>query len=245
MSTQKLNKLFHELSPEGQKSIMETLEERRQADMEKSIKMKIANFTPEERKEFAEAIGRGTKRSKTPKDPNKPKGVKKAYFFFADKIVPEIKKKEEDIDHKAAMTKAGALWKQLSDDQKKPFQELEAEDQARFDEEMKTYDPSAFDPNTVPLKKGRTKKAKDAPKSARSAYILFSSEKRKQLAEEGTPKKETLAAAAALWKEMTDEQKKPYEDRHLEDKARYEREMEAYKQKAALEAPTQEMDESE
>jgi len=245
MSTTKLSKLYNELSADGQKAIMETLEERRQADMEKTLQAQIDTFTPEERKEFLSMVGKGTKRSKTPKDPNAPKGVKRAYFFFADKTVPALKKKE-GIAHKEAMTRAGEMWKALSDKKKKTYMDMEVKDKARHDKEMETYDPSAFDPSTVPQKKGRTKKDKDEPKGARSAYIIFSTEKRKELAEGGTPKGETLAAAAALWKDLTDKEKKPYERLHEKDKARHTKEMAAYKaNKAMMEAPTQEMDESE
>ena len=234
MSTQKLTKLYNSLSSEGQKSIMEILEERRQNDMEKALQAQIDDFTPEQRKEFAAMIGKGgKKRTRTPKDPNAPHGVKTAYFFFQDKVLPGIKE-DEGITHTEAQKKAGELWKALSEKKRKPYIDMHEKDKARHAKEMESYDPSSFDPTTLPEKKGRTKKAKDAPKSARSAYIFFSTEKRKELAESGTPKKETMAEAARLWKEMTDKEKKPYVRLHEKDKVRAEKEMRAYEAKNAV-----------
>jgi HMG (high mobility group) box/HMG-box domain len=245
MSVQELTKLYKNLSPDGQKSIMEDLEERRQKDLEKTLQSQIDDYTPEQRKELAAMIGKGgKKRERTPKDPLAPKWAKTAYFLFQEKVIPGIKE-DEGITHTEAQKKAGELWKNLSEKKKKVYEDLHTKEKARYAKEMESYDPSSFDPSTVPVKKGRAKKDKDAPTRPRSSYILFSTEKRRELAKGGTPGKETMKIASELWKNLTDEEKAPYDLLHEEDKVRHEKEMAAYTKKKMMEEPTQEMDESE
>jgi HMG (high mobility group) box/HMG-box domain len=240
----KLTKLYKDLSADGQKSILEGLEERRQKDVEKTIQSQIDSYTPEQRKELAAMIGKGTKRERTPKDPLAPKGVKTAYFLFQEKVIPGIKE-DEGITHTEAQKKAGELWKNLSEKKKKVYEDLHTKEKARYEKEMKSYDPSSFDPSTIPLKKGRAKKDKDAPTRPRSSYILFSTEKRRELAEGGTPGKDTMKAASELWKNLTDEEKAPYDLLHEEDKVRHEKEMAAYTKKKGGEEDDSSSDVSE
>ena len=53
-----------------------------------------------------------------------------AYIYYTLEAVPKIKA-DEGIPHKDAMGRAGALWKELSDEQKKKFHKKHDEDVAR------------------------------------------------------------------------------------------------------------------
>lgn len=72
---------------------------------------------------------------KTKKDEKKeeePEGIKpsraiSAYIFFSNEMVPKIKK-DEGVDHKTAMSRAGAIWGTLSDADKQKYDKLHDED---------------------------------------------------------------------------------------------------------------------
>ena len=93
---------------------------------------------------------------------------------------------------------------------------------------MKTYVP----PPVVPGEK-KTKKKKDkdpnAPKRPLSAYLIFSMDERKRLADAGLAPKAIMTKIGENWRAVDAKEKERYEQRALEDRARYNRELEAYK----------------
>ncbi|KAL1916519.1 uncharacterized protein VTP21DRAFT_5710 [Calcarisporiella thermophila] len=76
----------------------------------------------------------------------------------------------------------------------------------------------------------KRKKDPNAPKRPLSAYMLFSQEKRKQVLEENPDVKFTEVGKllGAMWKELSEEEKKIYNDKASKDKERYEREKADY-----------------
>ncbi len=77
----------------------------------------------------------------------------------------------------------------------------------------------------------KNKKPKDAPKSARSAYVFFCSEKRGDVKEQNATltAKEITAKLGEMWKQIKNtEEAKKYEQLALNDKDRYKEEMENY-----------------
>jgi len=80
-----------------------------------------------------------------------------------------------------------------------------------------------------PAKK-KVKKDPNAPKKATTAYQYFQSEIRPKFKEkyEGISFGEMSQKISAEWKRLSDEEKKPYVEKHLEDKKRYEKEMKNY-----------------
>lgn len=93
-------------------------------------------------------------------------------------------------------------------------------------------------------KKARKTKDKDAPKRGMSAYMFFSQEIREKVKEE----KPDLAFAemgrevGQRWKDLSAEDKKPYEERAAQDKTRYEEEMAAYREKQGAARDEEEAD---
>jgi hypothetical protein len=78
------------------------------------------------------------------KDPNMPKKFKTAYFVWLwnvdDNIgMSKIKKDFPDLTHKDSLSKAGKIWKDMSDIDKKMFYELSIVDKTRYEEEMIKY----------------------------------------------------------------------------------------------------------
>jgi len=95
-------------------------------------------------------------------------------------------------------------------------------------EKRKSEIVSATEPSST--RTSRKKKDKNAPKKARSGYIIFSVERRADI----KAKHPTLSAAqltteiAKAWKAVSESEKKKWEEKAKVDKERYKKEMESY-----------------
>ncbi|CAG9463875.1 unnamed protein product [Pedinophyceae sp. YPF-701] len=80
-------------------------------------------------------------------------------------------------------------------------------------------------------KKRTKRKDPNAPKRARSAYVIFSAERRPSVKQAHPDWKlpEVSRELARLWKECAGDDRKPYEEQAAKDRERYEAEMKAYK----------------
>ncbi|ORY49873.1 high mobility group box, partial [Rhizoclosmatium globosum] len=78
--------------------------------------------------------------------------------------------------------------------------------------------------------KKKAKKDPNAPKGASSSFILYSNAKRTQIKDEEPSLSMTDISKkiGTMWKEITAEEKKIYEDLATKDKDRYKREMAAW-----------------
>jgi len=138
-------------------------------------------------------------------------------------------------------------YKELSEDERKKYDDKAEEDKQRYKKEMEGYTPPEGLEASSPKKGGKKKKDKDAPKGASSAYMHFAKAKRAQIKEENP--EATFGGLGKLigeaWKEVTDEEKKKYEDMATADKERYGKEMGAYKKKKKDEAAAKANDSSD
>jgi len=83
---------------------------------------------------------KGAKGKKAAKDPRKPKRAKSAYIYFCSAMRATVKAELGDDAKATEVTRAlGARWKQLSDEEKKPYQESADEDKKRYAREMAEY----------------------------------------------------------------------------------------------------------
>ncbi|CAM9613387.1 unnamed protein product, partial [Choristocarpus tenellus] len=90
---------------------------------------------------------------------------------------------------------------------------------------------SSVGPGSKRRKKRPYKKAPDAPRRGRSAYVLFSMHKRddvKASLPEGSKVTEIMKGIAAKWRELTNEDKSVWINKAAEDKKRYEHELSVY-----------------
>jgi len=132
----------------------------------------------------------------------------------------------------------------MNDKEKKRFHEMADKDKKRFDNEMKDYVPAKGE------KRGRKRKStKDpnAPKRALSAFFWFSNDERGKV-KGANPDYGVGDVAKELgkrWGETESDVKRKYEAMAEKDKARYEREMTAYKKKAKGGSPAKKESEDE
>lgn len=163
-----------------------------------------------------------------PKDADKPRGRMSAYAFFVQTCREEHKKKHpsESVVFAEFSKKCSERWKTMSDKEKHRFHQLAEKDKKRYDGEMANYKP----------KKGEGRKKKrqkdpDAPKRPLSAFFWFCNDERPKV--KATMPDSTVGDVAKelgrRWNECTEDQKSKYEALAAKDKARYEKELKAYK----------------
>lgn len=76
---------------------------------------------------------------KKKKDPNAPKRPTSAYFYYAGDVRPGIREENPDMKITQVMSQIGAQWRELTDEDKKPYEEQAAKDRKRYENEMKEY----------------------------------------------------------------------------------------------------------
>lgn len=147
------------------------------------------------------------------KDPNKPKRSLSAYFFYVQHERVESEKRGEKVTRVAEFTKlVSAKWRELTDDQKQPFNVKAATDKARYSAQMAAY--KGTDVNK--------------PKRPQSAYFLFLAKFRAANKERINDNQELLRRAGESWKQLTDAEKSPFDQAAKVEKGKYEEAMREY-----------------
>ncbi|KAJ7737913.1 high mobility group box domain-containing protein [Mycena maculata] len=79
-------------------------------------------------------------RGKGKKDPNAPKRALSAYMFFSQDWRERIKAENPEAGFGEVGKLLGAKWKELDDEEKKPYIEQAAKDKTRAEDEKTAYD---------------------------------------------------------------------------------------------------------
>ncbi|ORY85971.1 high mobility group box domain-containing protein [Leucosporidium creatinivorum] len=85
----------------------------------------------------------GTKAAKAKKDPNAPKRPLSAYMFFSQENRATVKEENPEASFGDLGKLLGAKWKEMDDDEKKPFVKQANDDKARYETEKEAYDSKA------------------------------------------------------------------------------------------------------
>ncbi|GAA5862052.1 hypothetical protein JCM8547_001570 [Rhodosporidiobolus lusitaniae] len=114
-----------------------------------------------------EAKPRATKATtKAKKDPNAPKRPLSAYMHFSQDQRASVKEENPEVKFGEIGKILGARWKELDEDDKKPYEEKAKADKARYEKEKAAYEEENPDA-AAPKKKAPAKKA--APKKKKKA----------------------------------------------------------------------------
>jgi hypothetical protein len=169
------------------------------------------------------------KKTRAKKPKNAPKNAKSAYIFYCQDERPNIKTENPNLDAKEVLKVLGGKWKEADEETKAKYQKMAEEDKTRYAEEMKNYVPSDEE-DEKKSRKPRTKKPKNAPKNAKSAYIFYCQDERPNIKTENPnlDAKEVLKILGGKWKETDEETKAKYQKMAEEDKIRYAEEMKTY-----------------
>lgn len=153
-------------------------------------------------------------KEKKEKDPDAPKKPQTSYFLFMNTKRPEIKAAEPGLGFGDMTKKLTEMWKALTDEDKKTYEDMAAKDKARYQAEMEAKG----------LAKPKPVVDETLPKKPLSSFFLFSAEAREKIKKEDADIKQTdiLKKIGAQWKELEPAEKKKWEDKSKADKERYE-----------------------
>mgnify|MGYP005643515011 CR=1 FL=1 len=81
------------------------------------------------------------KKKKKQRDPNAPKRPLTPYmnWLWSDVGIAKVKKDNHGIKHKAAMSKAGDIWKVMNETEKEPWKSISAEQRADYNAAINSY----------------------------------------------------------------------------------------------------------
>jgi len=164
----------------------------------------------------------------------KPKGRMSAYAYFVQTCREEHKRKHpnENVVFAEFSRKCADRWKTMSDKEKGRFHTMAEKDKKRYEGEMSKWVPPKGDKGGRG-KKNKRQKDPNAPKRSLSAFFWFCNDERPKV-KETMPDSGVGDVAKELgrrWNACSDSEKAKYEALAAKDKARYEKEMAAYKKK--------------
>jgi high mobility group protein B1 len=154
-----------------------------------------------------------------------------AYAYFVQTCREEHKKKHpnENVVFAEFSRKCADRWKTMSDKEKKRFHDMAEKDKKRYEGEMAGWEP----PKGEKGKKRKRVKDPNAPKRALSAFFWFCNDERPKV--KATMPDSTVGDVAKelgkRWNTISGSEKSKYEALAAKDKARYEKENNAYKSK--------------
>jgi hypothetical protein len=173
------------------------------------------------------------------KDENAPKRPLSVYFKWAQDNRQRIQKSMPVGYSLGELAKAQSKeWKEISAATKAEYEAGYAKEKETYTKLNKAYKQTANyanfqkrlkEHNVDAAKKTKFRKDENTPKKPLSAYFLWMAEQRKGLAAQGLAHKDVLKKCGELWKQVTAEDKKPYEDKAATAKKAYAVELEKYK----------------
>nr|GMD05543.1 high mobility group B protein 6-like isoform X1 [Ipomoea batatas] len=245
--------------------------EKEQEKLQTELKklQKIKEFKPNLNFPITKGDKDQEKKGKKGNDPAK-KRPATAYLLWCKDQWNEVKKENPKAEFKEISNMLAAKWKTISADEKKPYEEKYQSEkevylkivgnEKREQEALRLWDEEEKQKTALDLldqyiqfqqesesENKKKKKEKDPlkPKHPLSAFFLFSNERRAALLAENKNVKEVAKIAGEEWRNMTDEQKAPYEEGAMKNKEQYAKEMEIYRKNKEEEAANSKKEEDE
>ena len=164
---------------------------------------------------------------KKKKDPDAPKKACSSWIFYTNEMRPKVREENPDKKMTELTTIMSEMWRNLSDEDKKPYKIMETNDRKRYKQEKEEYDSNSdsnSDTDTSGSDNNSKKKVKDpnAPKRNINAFFHFS----KVIRAKDKDTKYTASSLKTKWGELDD--KSEYEELAKKDKERYLKEKEEY-----------------
>eukprot|EP00536_Pseudo-nitzschia_multiseries_P000932 jgi/Psemu1/2128/gm1.2128_g len=151
-----------------------------------------------------------------------------AFFCYSQAERPNVKESHPDASFGDVARILSAQYKALTEKEMKRWVKKAEQDKVRYQEEMKHYVPMD-DPTGGKRKKA--KKDPNAPKRNMSAYFLFSVYVRPTVKQENPEAAfgDIARIISAQYKALDAKEREKWDAKAVADKARYQREMEAYR----------------
>jgi len=201
-----------------------------------------------------------TTKKKSKKDPNAPKRPMTAFMYFNQNVRAKLKEENPALSFGELGKLVGQRYKELTPEEKLKYDDQNTADKKRYELAMADYSPpppeadddddsddgSSAKKKAAPPKK-RAKKDPNAPKRGLSAYMFFNQEARSKLKEENPDLSfgDLGKLVGQKYKELTPEEKSRLDEKAANDKLRYTRENEAYKNKKVEKVEVEEVDDDD
>ena len=185
------------------------------------------------------------------KDARFPKRFLSAFLMYQKSLRQELKD-NPGITFGHISQHSSDMFKKMDEQEKSEWVRKAQQDKKRYERELADYVPSKgydhngnfIDENT---KKKRTRAIKDvnSPKRAAGAFVFFSNEMRPKLQKENPGVKfvDIGRILGERWRALGEKEKEPFDSLSAKDKARYRREMDAYKERKQEEESNKEEEE--
>ena len=171
---------------------------------------------------------------KRPKDPLAPKPPLNCYMEYALEERSEVLKDLGQVSSKEVGKEIGSRWKKLTEEEKQKYVVKSKKNQEIYKVEKQNYEknkPVELTPSSdTSMNQKKKKKHPLAPKLPLSSYMEFAKEQRPRvLADIGNLSvTEVGKEMGRQWQKLGDLEKKVYEDKYRENRAKYKIEMEAF-----------------
>ncbi|GAA6046621.1 hypothetical protein JCM3770_006244 [Rhodotorula araucariae] len=115
---------------------------------------------------------RGPNKEKKVKDPNAPKRPASAYLEYQNSVREEYRQQFPDMSYSEVLKKIGSTWQQMSDAEKKPWQDLTAEKKTVYLAKKDEYEKTGGSPGASPGPVEPKEVKKHGRKSEKSAEAV-------------------------------------------------------------------------
>ncbi len=166
------------------------------------------------------------KKNKKIKDPKAPKRALSAWIIYTNEQRPKFKADNPEKSTTELTTLMSQEWRNMTDSDKKKYEDLAAVDKERYTKEMDEYESNSENSDTElaipPKAQAKKKKDQNAPKKNLNSYMHFCKVTRAK----HSNVKHTAAALKVMWADLDD--KSEYQEMAKLDKERYLKEKKEY-----------------
>ena len=141
------------------------------------------------------------------RDPNAPKRALTNYLHFCDEKRPEVAAKNPNKETKEHTKILGDMWKKLSDEEKKPYNDKAIAGRLEYEEQMKRY-LAENDGAVKMVDKPKRKKKGEQSGIPTTGYQYFLAVHRSEIT--STAPKVVMSELGKRWSALTDEEKSVY-----------------------------------
>lgn len=173
--------------------------------------------------------GKPEKPVKLAKDPNKPKAPLSSYMRFVSEKRASIREEHPDAGIGEIAKVAGAMWREVSDEDKSGYEQAYLEERKEYNIIMESY---VAPPGCIQLKRSKSKnKDPNAPKKPMTAYFLWMNQNRDRIKKENPDATlgEVSKIAGTEWKDVDADEKAELDSLYRSNVETYKKTMQNYK----------------
>lgn len=143
-------------------------------------------------------------------------------------------KVDKGLSQKEAFKMSGEIWKSMSDKEKAKYVALQKKDEERYQKQLRDFDSKGFfilDDGRKSIDVKQSPKSKYGPdvvlpKKPLSSYICYTTDNVLKVRDrENIKHTEAMKKCGEMWNNLTEKERKKYDDLHMKDVKRYDKQM--------------------